>query len=105
MNTSNRNERKIEILNILKYATSPLSAIEIHEQCYPITLSITAISSRLLSYVRQRIIKKKKVNKKYIKPFRYEITPLGEKRLNYLINLKEEQDELLVREPVRFLKS
>jgi len=101
MSNSNRNKRKLKILTILNYSSKPLLAKEIHELCYPMSLSLTTICSRLLSYVRQGIIKRIKENNVYIKPFLYEITPRGEDKLNYLINVKE-QIKLLVREPIRF---
>jgi len=106
MNTSNRNERKIEILNILNFATSPLSAIEIHDQSQPITLSIETIRSRLLSYVRHGLIERKRVNNNYVYYYVYSITERGIKQLNYFLSIREQvkkQAGILVREPVRFL--
>ena len=98
MRDNNRNKRKLKILTILNYSTKTLSAKEIHKQSYPIGLSIEAIRSRLLSYIRQGIIKRKRENNRFV----YSITLRGVDRLNYFLNLKEQID-LLVREPVRHL--
>lgn len=97
MSDNNRNKRKLKILTILNYSTKTLSAKEIHEQSYPITLAIETIRSSLLNYIRQGIVKRKKEKNSYV----YWITQKGIDRLNYLINVKE-QIELFVREPIKF---
>ncbi len=93
---SNRNKRKLKILTILNYATKTLSAKEIHEQNYPITLAIETIRSSLLNYIRQGIIKRRKENNSYV----YWITQKGIDRLNYFLNSKEQID-LLIREKIK----
>ena len=98
MNDNKRNVRKLQILTILNYATTPLSAKKIHEQCNS-TITLTTIRTRLLDYVRQHIIKRIKVNKKYKYPYEYQITQKGVNRLNYSLNIKDQID-LLVREPL-----
>lgn len=97
MNYNNYNIRKKQVLSILSY-TYPYTAKEISDLC-PVSLS--CICALLKRYTKIGLIKRKKENNKFL----YEITQKGLDRLNYLINLKEEQDELLVREPVKILKS
>ena len=72
-----RNERKIQILNILLYATRPYTGEEIAESCL---ILLNCAYNRLLSYLKQGLVKREKENGVFV----YTITKKGIKRLEYL---------------------
>lgn len=94
MKAKNHNIRKKQILAQLSYALKPQTAREIAEIC---PVSLTCVSSLLKRYVEQGLLKRKIENNKFI----YWITPRGEARLNYLLNIRD-QIKLLIREPIKF---
>jgi len=99
----NYNVRKKQILAIMSYATHPYTAREITNLCYPIPVSLTCISALLKRYTQQGLLKRKKTDNIY----KYTITKKGISRLEYLIGNKSEKAkiDLLVREPINFLRS
>lgn len=99
MKAKNYNVRKKNILAILSYSMHPYTAKEITDLCY--TVSLTCISSRLLTYLKQGLVKRKRENKKTV--YKYEITKKGLERLEYLLGSKKikTQIEYLAREKIR----
>jgi len=94
MRHPNYNIRKKQILAILSYARE-MTAKEITDLCFPV--SLTCISSRLLSYLKQGLVKREKREKDNI--FIYSITPKGLERLEWFLGSKsiKKQIDLLVK--------
>lgn len=98
---SNRNERKICVLNILSYYSErPYSSKKIAKLCPDV--SVSSIRTSLKTYYNQGLLKRKKENGVFV----YWITEEGLKRLEFLIGKKtvKDQVQLLVREPIRKIK-
>lgn len=99
---SNRNERKICVLNILSYYSArPKNSRFIHDLCPDISLA--SLCTSLKRYYVQGLLKRKRVKNK----FYYKISKKGLARLEHLIGGKQtvkEKIEMLVTEPIRKIR-